>query len=142
MTRVRKLPVAADPSTDPIPVFVRAARKATGMSGVEFGLVFGFTKGAVSHWEKGTNTPDYGVLVKMSTMSGVPLPEMLPAADTGFGAGAMKLLRDRLGAAQRRLPKALLASIQVPSERLVELAEFMVMLEGLLERYPDAGSTR
>ena len=90
--RVRKLPVAADPTTDPIPVFVRAARKTAGMSGAEFGRVFDFTKGTVSHWKKGINTPDYAVLVKISAMSGVPLPAMLPAADSGFGAGAMKQL--------------------------------------------------
>ena len=42
----------------------------------------------------------------------------------------------------RGIWKALLASMRVPSRGLKELAAFMMMLEELVEKYPESGRAR
>ena len=103
----------------------------------ELGTLLHRTKGAVSQWESGTTLPDFRALQVMAAKSGLAMPQALPEPDDGFGAEAVNLLRSHLGEAQRRLPKALLASMRVPGTDLNELAEFLVMLKGLLERYQE-----
>lgn len=52
-----------------------------------------------------------------------------------FGSNAIRMLQSKLKQAQGHLPSALIASITVPCGGLKELADFLVMLDTLLERY-------
>lgn len=51
------------------------ARQATGMTQEDFSLALGYsTKASVNAIEKGRNNPTFEVMVKMSELSGIPLP--------------------------------------------------------------------
>lgn len=116
--------------------FVRTARKKLGMTGAEFGAAFGRTKGAVSHWELGIGRPNAAMLLQIAARSGIPIPQAVQVRDAGFGADALQLLRGTLVEASQRLPATLLHSLKVPGDDLKSLADFLVMLDDLLSRYP------
>lgn len=67
----------------PVAQFVRAARAALNMNGERFGDLFGRSKGTVSAWEIGANEPSYDQLLRMSDLSGVPLPGAPAAVPSG-----------------------------------------------------------
>lgn len=57
-----------------IPSFVKKVREKLDMKQPKFAEFMGCTKGNVSAWEKGRHQPSYLQLLKMSEISGVPLP--------------------------------------------------------------------
>lgn len=75
MDKIRKV----NPKSD-IARFIKAARTALNMKGLEFGDRFGTTKANVSAWEVGAHEPSYEKLLAMSQASGIPLPGTLSLA--------------------------------------------------------------
>ncbi|MES1979747.1 MAG: S24 family peptidase [Pseudomonadota bacterium] len=59
-----------------IPEWVLAARKHANMTQGDLSEKLGLTRGNISSWEKGRHEPGYRQLVKVSELTGYPLPQM------------------------------------------------------------------
>lgn len=62
---------------NPLPLRLKQARKATGISQKQLGIQLGMEPGTASarmnHYEKGKHTPDYATLKAMADELGVPV---------------------------------------------------------------------
>lgn len=54
--------------------WIKNARKAAGLTQEQFGDTLNRTKGNVSSWEKGAHEPSWSLMLKISDLSGEPLP--------------------------------------------------------------------
>jgi transcriptional regulator with XRE-family HTH domain len=120
-----------------IPEFVRAARKVLDATQLKLAERLGVSQGLVSQWEQGQSMPTFEAMSRLSEVSGVPLP-VVAAIDSGFGSEVMNIVRRELVEAQKRLPAALLKAQFAPLDNLKDVAEFLLMLDDLLSRYPAA----
>lgn len=68
------------PPKDSVAEFVTKARLKMGLTQQELGDLFFKTRATVSHWEAQKHEPEYSMLLKLSEMSGIPLPGTSSAA--------------------------------------------------------------
>lgn len=62
------------PPKDSVAEFVTKARLKMGLTQQELGDLFCKTRATVSHWESQKHEPEYSMLLKLSELSGIPLP--------------------------------------------------------------------
>ena len=55
---------------------VKEIRKSKGMSQAELGKLVGVKQGAISHYERGTRTPDFLLAKKIAEALNVPISEI------------------------------------------------------------------
>lgn len=94
--------------------FVRAARASTGKSGAVFGGLLGVTKANVSAWERGYHKPSFAQMRRISTLTGVPMPE-IPGWNSGGRdeeAERVMALFGRLTPMGKKLATALLDAVE------------------------------
>lgn len=63
-----------NPPKDSVAEFVAKAREKLGLTQAGLAEVFSKTRATISHWESTKYEPEYSVLLKLSEMSGIPLP--------------------------------------------------------------------
>lgn len=76
-------------------LWIRAARKKSGLTQEQLGERLGVTKGNVSAWENGRHEPSYAQIQEMAVLSNLPLPDTESAA-TPSAPVLGKPIRDRL----------------------------------------------
>lgn len=67
----------SDKQINPLPLRLKQARKAMGISqkqlGIQLGMESGTASARMNHYEKGKHTPDYATLKAMADELGVPV---------------------------------------------------------------------
>ena len=129
---------------------VRSLRTGFKLSPAEVAASSAITQSTISDIERAASF-SADILISLSDalqttprflMTGTDEELVLTTDDGVFGAAAVRLLGERLSVARTRPPKALLASMRVPSRDLKEPAAFLAMLEELAEKYPESGRAR
>lgn len=74
-----------------IPEWVLAARQHAKMTQGDLGEKLGLTRGNISSWEKGRHEPGYRQLIKVSELTGYPMPQQTPAPRAALSAANNEL---------------------------------------------------
>ncbi|RKF14347.1 XRE family transcriptional regulator [Alginatibacterium sediminis] len=89
--------------TNPIPIRLKQARKLSGITQKNLGVMIGMDEssasGRMNHYEKGRHTPDISTLKKMADALGVPLNYFFCEDDT---SAELACLISKLGDDERK----------------------------------------
>ena len=77
------------PPKDSVAEFVTKARLKMGLTQQGLGDMFCKTRATVSHWESQKHEPEYSMLLKMSELSGIPLPGTTTPASNVSAVGTI-----------------------------------------------------